>query len=620
MKTITIFLFTMLVSMGLFSQTILLNETMDTYATSSFIAVDNPTWFTTWSNLPGSGEDAQILTNFAHSGTKSASADLTGGTTDCILKLGDKVSGTYEVKWWMYIENNKCGYYNFQHFQSPGIEWALEIYFRTNGNIELMVGGNTIAGTYPKAQWFEVRHLIKLDADSIYMYVNGVLLSAWPFSWQASTTTGTDQLGGVDLYAGAASGSGETAGFYFDDVVYTQIASGADPQININPASITQWVMQGTTDSSHLTVANTGLADLTFDVNTIYSLSKKKSVPNVTEAPFTNPLKGTIAKPIINPNPVPGGDPLNTNDTITLHYDGSNSNAIGWSTVPVTVTVAARFPNSITLPYAGLQLTKVQCYINNLNTTGSNQMTVKIYGMKNGFEPGALLTSQTFTPTALTWNTITLTTPITVTGEDLWVGYQFTQTDPSIYIPGCDDGSFYNSNGDFLSTGVGWTHLSSNPALFFNWNIRAFLSGTPAFQWLSVNPATGTIAPDDSQILDLGFNATTLAPGSYDAILRFMNNDPTNTSLDVPVTMDISPVGIIEHTNVGVMVYPNPGKDKISIVSNNTIKEVSIIDLTGNIVYTGNAKIADISSLAVGVYTIKVVTNLTTSNIKFIKN
>src|SRR5512138_1452746 len=187
MKKFLLFLFSMLASGVLFSQIVLLNENMDSYATSSFLAVDNPTWFTTWSNLPGSGEDAQILTTFAHSGTKSASADLTGGQTDCVLKLGDKTTGTYEVKWWMYVETTKSAYYNIQHFQAVGVEWAFEIYFRTNGSIHLYAGGNTINGTYPKATWFEVRQIVKLDADSIYLYINGTLLSAWPFHWTNSS-------------------------------------------------------------------------------------------------------------------------------------------------------------------------------------------------------------------------------------------------------------------------------------------------------------------------------------------------------------------------------------------------------------------------------------------------
>jgi len=236
MKKNLLFLFAMLASGGLFSQIVLLNENMDSYATSSFLGNDNPTWFTTWSNLPGSGEDAQILTNFAHSGTKSASADMTGGQTDCVLKLGDKTSGRYELKWWMYVENAKCGYYNIQHFQTPGIEWAYEVYFRTNGDIHLYAGVSTINGTYPKATWFEVKQIIKVDVDSVYLYINGALLSSWPFHWTSLSTTGTNRLGGVDFFAGEEAGSGETPGYYFDDVTYTQLGT-LPPTVVTMPAT-----------------------------------------------------------------------------------------------------------------------------------------------------------------------------------------------------------------------------------------------------------------------------------------------------------------------------------------------------------------------------------------------
>ncbi len=107
MKKHLLFLLAMLVSGGLFSQIVLLSENMDSYATNSFLAVNNPTWFTTWSGAPGSSEDALILANFAHSGTKSASVDMTGGATDLLLKLGNKTSGSYEVKWCRYVETGK---------------------------------------------------------------------------------------------------------------------------------------------------------------------------------------------------------------------------------------------------------------------------------------------------------------------------------------------------------------------------------------------------------------------------------------------------------------------------------------------------------------------------------
>jgi len=206
-----------------FSQTILYSDNFDSYVANSFLAVVNPIWWTTWSNLPSSGEDIQIKTTFAHSAPNSGSVDTVGGQTDGILRLGDKVSGKYELTWWMYVETGKCGYYNIQHMQSPGMEWAFYIYFRTNGALELKEGGDTITSTYPKDTWFEVKHEIDLNGDEIKLYINGTLLHTWPFSNWAGATGGTKQLGSVNFWAGEQTGSGELPGYYFDDVYYAMV-------------------------------------------------------------------------------------------------------------------------------------------------------------------------------------------------------------------------------------------------------------------------------------------------------------------------------------------------------------------------------------------------------------
>jgi len=339
MKKLLLFLCALLASGGLSAQIVLLNENMDSYATNSFLGNDNPTWFTTWSNLPGSGEDAQILTTYAHSGTKSASADLTGGQTDCLLKLGNKTTGNYEVKWWMYVETTKCGYYNIQHSETPGIEWAFEIYFRTSGTTELTRGGVTVTGTYPKATWFEVKQIVKLDADSIYLYINGSLLSAWPFHWTNSATTGTKQLGAVDLFAGEFSGSGETPGFFFDDVMVSQLGTQAPTVVTAAATAVTTSTatVNGTVN------ANIQSTTVTFEygLTTAYGSSIAGVPPTVTGTTVT-PVSANLT------GLLPGA---------TYHYRAKGVNSVGTTNgadmtfttapiLPAVVTTAATSVNS----------------------------------------------------------------------------------------------------------------------------------------------------------------------------------------------------------------------------------------------------------------------------------
>ena len=616
MKKLYLLLLAMFIGFGSFSQTVLFEDDMESYNVGDYLAVENPVWYETWSNNPGSGEDAIVSSDFAHSPTKSALVDETGGATDLILLLGNKTAGQFELSWWMYIETAYAGYYNLQHFESPGIEWAMECYLNTDGTIDLQVGGITVNGTYPKDTWFEVKHEIDIDADNIKLYIDGTLFHEWPFSYQGGGTTGTNQLGGVDFFAGA-QGTDDPK-YYFDDVYFEQTGGGGDPEITVTPMELNNWVLAGGTNSDMLNVQNTGESDLDWALAIIYDLDVIDAMPVTPQPSLTYSTKNPVSGAMADPTPGAGG-PSSTEATAQLHYDGDNASAIGWNTVPVTVTVAARFPSAMTLPYAGMELISVEVFTNDLNASGGNDMTVKIYGMGNTYEPGALLYEQAFTPSAASWQTITLTTPVMITGEDIWVGYTFTQVTAGIFTPGTDDGANYNSNGDYLSTGVGWSHLGNNPALMYNWNIRANLEGDPISQWLSATPTSGFLPPLGSTDVDVMYDATDLIPGTYNAFIRFLSNDPANPSLDVPVELTVGGVGINDTEKTDVMIYPNPAQDYITIQTSNTVTSVQITDFSGKVLYRGTGTKLDVRNLSSGIYFVRTTTDKGTSNMKFIK-
>ncbi len=587
--------------------TVLYTQNFDSWNPGTYVAVNDPEWFTTWSNQPGTGEDAIVDNAQSHSPANSARVDMTGGATDLVMKLGNKTTGHYILSWYMYVETNYAGYYNIQHFQSPGIEWAFEVYFNKNGSGTLEAGGQTINFSYPKNTWFKVEHDIDLDADLITLFINGVQISQWPFSYQSGSTTGTKQLGGVDFFAGAQTG--ETPKYFFDDVYFAALAPPQEPNIEVMPTSLNAYLLPNTTSTQSVTISNTGSADLTGQAVVILN-SDKLSPVNAGTSVVLSPGDVSVG-PVLQ-----GGAPV-SDATAVLHYDGDNNSAIGWSVAPVTVTVAAMFPNAMTLPYAGMSITSVDVYINNLNTSGSNVMKIKIYGMGTTYEPGPLLYEQTFTPAGSSWEHVVLNSPVLVTGQDIWVGYQFTQNETGIYIPGCDAGPNH-PYGDFLSTGVGWSHLSNNPNLPYNWNIRANLEGEPFPQWLSVAPTTFTVAPGGQQDLTVTFNANNLPIGVHQGIVRILSNDVDQPSVDVNCVLSCS-VGIDEGEKVAVLVYPNPAKDRIMISSTHPVKEVRITSMTGKVMYSGNLQSIDVSKFPTGVYFIQTTTTAGVSNVKFMK-
>ncbi len=615
MKKIYFLLIVMFMGLGSFAQTVLLAEDMEAYSVGDYLAVENPTWFTTWSNAPGTGEDAIISDAFAHSPTKSALVDETGGATDLLLLLGNKQVGQFELSWWMYIETGFAGYYNIQKYESPGNEYGFQIYFNADGTFLMDVGAaGAVTGTYPKDTWFEVKHEIDLDADNCILYFDGTLIYEWPFSYTCFATTGIVQLGAVDFFAGTQTGYTDDPKYYFDDVSYIQTGGGGDPEITVTPTELNNWVVAGGTTTDMLTVTNAGSSDLDWTLGISYDLDVIPSTPVKPGPTLNHSSKNPFLGETVDPNPVPGGEPT-TDATAVLHYDDENANAIGWSVVPTTATVAARFTGSMTLPYAGMEIVSVDVYLNEENSSGGNDKMIKIYDMGNSYEPGALLYEQAFTAPAGTWSTITLTAPVMITGEDIWVGYEYTQITSGIFIPGTDDGTNFNINGNFYSTGVGWSHLSSD----YNWNIRANLEGDPITQWLSATPTSGSLPPLASTDIDVMYDATDLGIGTYNAFITFLSNDPVTPALAVPVELVVAGVGIEEGGKTNVMIYPNPAQDYILVQSDNTISSVQITDFSGKVLYNGNETKLDIRNLSSGIYFIRTFTDKGVSNMKFIK-
>lgn len=201
------------------NRSVVYSTDFESFTAGGQVACQDPVNWSTWSNAPCTGEDAFISAAFAKSGANSVVVE---NTNDMLLLLGDKTTGNYELSWWMYVETDKAGYYNMQHFQTAGTEFAFEIYFLQNGTGEFTTGGAAaIVFDYPKASWFQVKHLIDVDNDLISLTIDDALISSWPLSYQSFTTTGTKQLGGIDFYAGYTGA--EVPKYFFDDVTFKEI-------------------------------------------------------------------------------------------------------------------------------------------------------------------------------------------------------------------------------------------------------------------------------------------------------------------------------------------------------------------------------------------------------------
>jgi hypothetical protein len=201
----------------------LIYEPFEDYTAGGYVAQQanamGRAYWTTWSNLPGSAEDATVSNAFAHGGTKSL---LCSGTNDAVMLFGNKTTGNYGVNFYMYIPSGKVGYYNIlQDFAGGSSIWGLEIFFNPGGVGKITANGITDVATftYGYDQWFYMENLIDLDADQATVKCNGVEAYSWQWSVGTTIGTGVNKLSAIDIYAAPTYG---TPYFYIDDIDFSK--------------------------------------------------------------------------------------------------------------------------------------------------------------------------------------------------------------------------------------------------------------------------------------------------------------------------------------------------------------------------------------------------------------
>ena len=174
-------------------------------------------WWTTWSGTVNGGtEDGIVTTEQANSAPNSFKILTTatgGGPQDVVLKLGNKTSGRYELKWMYYVPTGKQAYYNIQNVVPIGVDgaWNLDAFFgAANAGLIRIGAGPTLATfTYPSNEWFEVRHIIDLDNNLLTLWVDGQYVHKMAYP---------NNLGGIDFF-----GIDNNHTNYIDDVEYVSL-------------------------------------------------------------------------------------------------------------------------------------------------------------------------------------------------------------------------------------------------------------------------------------------------------------------------------------------------------------------------------------------------------------
>ena len=211
-------------------------DDFESYTTGGYLAEQGDCW-TTWSGTTGGDEDAFVVDEQAYGGVNSVKVE--GSSTDLIFPLGNKIEGQYEVSMYLYVESGYGGYYNLMHEFGDYNEWAIQIYFASDGSGYIHAGGaNAATFTYPVGTWFKSVMLVNLNSDYAELWINDVFVHGWQWSLESFGDPGLNQLGVVDIFADAPTG--DSPMFFFDDFEYKE-ATGVGINNHITSADITMF-------------------------------------------------------------------------------------------------------------------------------------------------------------------------------------------------------------------------------------------------------------------------------------------------------------------------------------------------------------------------------------------
>ncbi|MDD2636162.1 MAG: hypothetical protein PHW82_11785 [Bacteroidales bacterium] len=517
------------------AQTVLFEDNFDSYTAGDPITTQSTDW-TTWSGATTGGEAALISTAQANSGANSLNIIA---NNDMIYSFGNKTSGVYQVEFNYFVPTGSEAYFNLEHVF--GVEWAFSCTF-ASGTMTLANGAATAPTfSYTEDTWLNFDIFIDLGNDLIKLSLGGTELASWTFSTLEGGGSGTNQLGCMNFFGPANNN------YYVDDFVYTQIESGvAPPTIDITIAPITT----ATGDNETISFGNTGEEGMNFSAYPVFddSFSAKNG----------------------------------SKDGVMSIDNGNFASSVGW-TGEATGFVATRFAPEIVRPFMGQEVTSVEIGINHLPL--NSEVTVYVWEKGGFITPGAatILSQKTQTVTMGSWNIIDLDSPILLDGEEIWIGYGFTQPVDS-FCSGMDDAANI-SGANYAKFGPVWAEFTGIDNVG-NWSIRAHVTGSSWPVWMSATPATGTVAAAGSQDITLSFDNTSLENGDYTGNIIIGCNDQESEWNEVPVTYTVF-VGI-DNVKQSVATYPNPTSDIFNIETTSTIENVEIYNTAGQLVNTLN--------------------------------
>jgi hypothetical protein len=600
-----LFSFVMLVAIfAIHAQTVIYQDNFDSYTAGTKLVLQNNVNWTTWSNAPGGVEDPVVSTEQSQSASNSVKITA---DNDLLYKFSNQTTGIYKVEFDYYVPSSGLGgYFNNQHYASPGQQWAVEVYFNPGGTGYLLAGSNTqISFTFPSNQWFHIIFDVDLDDDNAKLTINGTVAHTWPYHYQANNQNGICQLGSMNFYAGYPGGQGGGGTYYLDNFKFTEVIAANPGVFVINPEEPIVGIFGLSGGTKTINLSNAGGSALDYEVIPVYDIPNPNS---------TSTGQQTITH-VISPDPNLSG----------VGFNNSNK-----------YTVATGYTPLMLKDHIGKTVRQYKVTLGNINNIISGKLCIWKMGPMGmpSLEPP--IYEQPISSFIDGYNTITLTQPYLVDGSYIYIGLDLT------VVPGGADTFVFigtdltpdaqcNKLGRLYRSTVAWTAISGVNGY---WDMSIVVDGTPIKTWMALDHTSATLQPNANKDLVITFGAPDIITDCekngkiyfhatdfekeetiLDVTAKFFTNTPLPIINVTPISIDtLISVGATETVTVPITVT-NTG---VADGEYTATEDVTWLSLTGDIqgVVAANGTktfniVIDGSTLEIGIYegTILVTTN-----------
>jgi hypothetical protein len=337
------------------------------------------------------------------------------------------------------------------------------------------------------------------------------------------------------------------------------------PDITVEPMDLGSVLPPDATETQTLEVCNVG--DATLD----WALSEVPGTKLFGALPVTVPVPPRQVALALDANGVSGptaSAPSVPEDAVALVLDdGSRENDIGIGGTLEFIWLNRFTPDPADFPF---DLNQVQIYFSSVGLVNvGDDIIIVVYENTTGSwdpAPGSnwLASFPTTVQSVDAWNVYDLATAVTLNGPgDVLVGVIGLEVPGTSYWPASMDQTATQNRSwagwwvasppptpPILPPDADWTNIDA----YFpgNWMVRGYGETTMAdILWLSEDPLAGSLEPGECETVDVTFDSTGLALGTYTGDLVFDSNDPDGP-VTVPVTL------IVEEAEPEIVVTAPP--------------------------------------------------------------